>query len=543
MSPTKKTHWKEKVDAKKKEILGKIPQEWVIDSKEVEVLRQDIMGAPAKLLSPEELKITETSSAIELSKKLASGELKSLDVAKAFMHRAAIATQLTNCGTEIFFDKGLERAKKLDEYFEEHKKLIGPFHGLPISIKDSFNHEGIDTTTGYTEFIGNADTHENSSMVNMLYDLGAVLYIKTNIPQTMMTGDSENNIFGRTLNPNNPKLTAGGLSGGEGAIVRQRGSILGVGTDIAGSIRIPSACCYTYGFKPTTYRLPYYTKGDDEDGFCLGIDVCSGPIANSFEDLKFFYETLVEKKPWKYDVTCSTLPLIKVDTVKQLKIGIVYEDPLLPVHAPVKRLLKAAAEKLAEAGHEVIPILKFPSYEDGWKTALSLYTIEVEGDMDYIEPLLKAEEPLIASLSQSGIEHYVPKIADTLQEAVALFREAKSVSQQWHDIFVENELDVLIVPPAPSTAPPHDTYGIAPYTSMWNLVDYPALVIPFGKAETEGDETAPELPAHLNGIYARYIPEDYKDGLTSIQIVSPTGTDERLLASAETIDKVLNASK
>lgn len=543
MSPVKRETWQEKAEAKRAEVLSNIPQAWVLGPKEIKELRADILGAPAKLLTPEELVITEIATATELSKKLANGELKCLDVAKAFMHRAAIATQLTNCGTEIFFERGMERAKYLDDYFKENKKPIGPFHGLPISIKDSFNVEGIDTTLGYTERIGNAVCLKQSSMVDMLHELGAVLYIKTNIPQTMMTADSENNIFGRTLNPNNPALTAGGLSGGEGAIVKQRGSILGVGTDIAGSIRIPSACCHTYGFKPSNYRLPYYTKDSVDDSFCFQIDVSSGPIANSFEDLKFFYDTMVEKKPWKYDVTCSLLPPIKAVPSEQLRIGIIYEDPLLPVHTPVKNLLRSAAVKLEEAGHKVVPLSVFPCFENAWKTALSIYTIKVEGEFDSLEPLFEAKEPLIASLSQAGIEHYVPTPPDTLRETVACLREAQSFSQKWHDIFLENELDVLITPPAPSTAPPHDTYGIAPYTAMWNLVDYPAIVVPYKKAEIVDDDKFPRLPPHLVGIFAHYVPEDYKDGLTSVQIVSPKGTDESLLAAAELIDKVLNEHK
>lgn len=543
MSPLKQTTWKEKADAKRADVLSNIPQEWVLAPKEIKEFRQDILGAPNKLLDPAELEITEISTATELAKKLATGELKSLDVAKAFMHRAAIATQLTNCGTEIFFEKGLQRAKELDEYFERHKKPSGPFHGLPISIKDSFNIEGIDTTLGFTEHIGNAKSLKQSSMVDLLYDLGAVLYIKTNIPQTMMTADSENNIFGRTLNPNNPTLTAGGLSGGEGAIVKQRGSILGVGTDIAGSIRIPSACCHTYGFKPSNHRLPFYTKDSEDTPFCFGIDVSSGPIANSFEDLKFFFETVVQQNPRKYDVTCSSLPLIPVKKNEQMKIGVLYEDPLLPVHPPVKRLLEAAAKILEDAGHKVIPLSSFPNFEDAWKTALSIYSIKVKGDVDFFEPLIKAQEPLIASLSQTGIEYYLPKLTDTLHETVSSLRKAKSFSQRWHDIFIEHELDVLIMPPAPSTAPPHDTYGIPPYTSMWNLVDYPAVVIPHGKAKHTPNDVAPELASHLEGMFARYVPEVYKDGLASIQIVSPKGTDEALLGAAEMIDTVLNANK
>ncbi|SGZ54586.1 CIC11C00000000554 [Sungouiella intermedia] len=531
--------WKSKAEAKREAVKARIPTEWLIHANNLKELREDVMAAPAKLLTAKELEITQTASALELLRKLATGELSAVDVASAFMHRAAVATQLTNCGTEIFFDIGLERAKYLDEYYAKHGKLIGPFHGLPISVKDSFNINDIDTTLGITEFIGNANKFPQASMVNLLLDLGAVLYIKTNIPQTMMTADSENNIFGRTLNPNDVSLTAGGSSGGEGALVRQRGSIIGVGTDIAGSIRIPSACCYTYGLKPSSNRLPYNTRGYEDGPFSLGIETSSGPLANTFEDLKFFFDTVVEKKPWAYDVNCSPSPLIKTEPIEKLRVGVIYECPLLPVHPPVKAALRVAAHELEKAGHEIVTIKDFPSYDDGWKVALSIFTIQIEGDEDLIEVLLRAEEPLIKSLSQGGIDHYVPKVADNLKEVVKLLRERKGFCQKWLEIFTKNNIDVLITPPSPSTAPPHDTYGIAPYTSMWNLVDYPALVIPYGKVETSYEATA-EYEPHLEGIYSKYDPEVFSKGLTSIQIVTPRALEEKLLAAGEVIDKVLN---
>ncbi|KAH3673177.1 hypothetical protein OGATHE_002157, partial [Ogataea polymorpha] len=127
--------------------------------------------------------------------------------------------------------------------------------GLPISLKDSFNVPGYDSTIGYISYIGNKDTRVQSNLVTLLLDLGANFHAKTNIPQTLMTADSENNVFGRTLNPNKLSMGAGGSSGGEGALVRLQGSAIGVGTDIAGSIRIPALVNGTYGLKPSINRL------------------------------------------------------------------------------------------------------------------------------------------------------------------------------------------------------------------------------------------------------------------------------------------------
>lgn len=531
--------WETLAAAKKEQTLAQIPKEWILDQKSIEKYQQDILQAPYDLLTKEELAITDIESGVLLAEKLAKAELSAVEVAKAFMHRAAIATQLTNCGTEIFFDAGLKRAGELDDYLREHGKTVGSFHGLPISVKDCLNVKGVDSTLGYVDMIGNADRLEQSILTTMLVDAGAVLYIKTNIPQTMMTADSENNVFGRTLNPNNPKLTAGGSSGGEGAMVRQKGSIFGVGTDIAGSIRIPSACCGTYGFKPSVDRIPYRKQHDLVDPIYIGIDASAGPLARSFSDLKFFFKNILEMEPWNLDYSALAFPYRDVKIERKLVVGVVVEDPKFPVHPPIKQNILRAAKLLEEAGHKVVKITKHPDFDDVWRNSFAQFCIEVDDEPSALDPLFKAGEPLIKSLDQSGIEHYVPKTPDTLKEVVALLREKASITEAWHDVFQENHLDVLLSPVAPSSAPPHDTYGIAPYTVMWNLINYPALAIPYGV--TKGDyEDDSQYPDHLEGIYAKFDNETYQGGIGSIQLVAPTNMDEKLLAAGEIIDAVIN---
>jgi amidase len=110
------------------------------------------------------------------------------------------------------------------------------------------------------------------------------------------------------LNPRNTSVTAGGSSGGEGALVAFRGAILGVGTDIAGSIRIPALCCGTYGFKPTADRIPF---GGQTSGAIIGLPgliPSAGPLAHSLDDIKLFMKTVVDAEPWKYDVTALGAP-------------------------------------------------------------------------------------------------------------------------------------------------------------------------------------------------------------------------------------------
>jgi len=126
------------------------------------------------------------------------------------------------------FDQALARAEHLDNHLKKHKVPLGPLHGVPISLKDSFKIRGFDSSLGIAALAFNPSSI-TSPLVSILLEAGAVIYCKTNVPQTLMALDSENSLFGRTLNPFNRCLTAGGSSGGEGALISMKGSPLGVG--------------------------------------------------------------------------------------------------------------------------------------------------------------------------------------------------------------------------------------------------------------------------------------------------------------------------
>jgi amidase len=124
---------------------------------------------------------------------------------------------------------------------------MGPFHGLLISLKGSFSVKGYQAITGFVSFAAHPPATNNSAVVEILLKAVAVCYVKTNVPQTMMCSDTVNNVFGRPLNPNKLSLTAGSSTGGEVALLKMRGSVLGIGTDMAGSVRIPALCNGVFG--------------------------------------------------------------------------------------------------------------------------------------------------------------------------------------------------------------------------------------------------------------------------------------------------------
>ncbi|GLA63123.1 hypothetical protein AtubIFM54640_004262 [Aspergillus tubingensis] len=539
--------WRTLVARKRKQLDAQIPFEWRLTEKFLatipangRLIEADVVRGSG-ILSEKELSITENYSATELLDELSKGAVSSVDVTTAFCKRAAIAQQLTSCLTEHFFQRAIERAKFLDEYLQREKKLFGPLHGLPISIKDSFCIEGVQSTVGYVKFLENSPASHNSAIVEMLLNLGAVLYVKTNIPQTMMTGDSENNIFGRALNPHNTNLTAGGSSGGEGALVAFRGSILGIGTDIAGSIRIPSLCCGVYGFKPSIDRIPWGGQVADiaMEG-TPGLKPSAGPLAHNLNDIELFMSTIINAEPWKYDCTASaapwSYPKASIDKPKQLTIGILPESKDFPLHPPVKRALQTAISTLETKGHRIVYLSETPGIDFAYANRLAFQYFIYGPHTDHIAA---SGEPPVTSVAKMSSPMFsgpfpVDMELPPFEKIDALHKARKAYAEAWRKTWVENNLDVLLAPGAQNTAVPHDTFGWPPYTVVWNLLDYPACIIPYGKASKELD---PEPMAITDGVQPSYDPDAVDGAPCAIQVIAPRFQDEKCLSAARVIDR------
>ena len=468
--------WKIKAANKRAEEYAKIPAEWRLTSEFTmgdENSDANVMDIPAKcgILNATELEITEQYNAISLAKAVQKGSIPAATVATAFCKRAAIAQQLTNCLTETFFDDAIKRGEWLDQYLAEQKKPVGPLHGVPVSIKDGFNYVGVASTLGYVSFLENPLPKANSALVDILLDLGAILYCKTNIPQTLMTGDSQNNVFGRVLNPHKLKLGAGGSSGGEGALVAMRGSILGVGTDIGGSVRIPALCCGTYGFKPSSFRIPLGGVTSPGRPGSPGFPAVAGPLATSFEDLEFFARNVVDAKPWDKDASTMAFPwrsAVAGAANTKIRIGYLAGDPDFKIHPPVTRALETSVKKLAEAGFTVIPLSATPSMREGLDLCFDFYSLD--NSKRFLQNISSSGEPMIASLAKT-IHIVNKKPSYTMEELFDLNVEKIVYKALWNKVWIENNLDVILCPGAQNTAVLHDSYGEPVYTCVWNLLE------------------------------------------------------------------------
>lgn len=301
--------------------------------------------------SQQELEIT-SSTASSILQKVASKAWSAQDVTKAFCKRAAAAHQLSNCLSDTFFEEGIQHAKSLDDHLQRTGQLVGPLHGLPISLKDNFNIKGKDSTVGFTSLV-NKPAEYNATLVDILEGLGAVKYCKTNVPTAMMIAESVNNTFGRTVNPLNRNLTSGGSSGGESALIAFGGSPLGVGTDIGGSLRIPAACTGIFTLRPshgrfTTQRCRSGLAGQE------AVKSVNGPMAKTLEDITLYSKAVIDAKPWLLDPTMLPMPWQPFEQKPKLKIAVMWSDGICSPTPPVTRALKETVQKLKNAGHELV---------------------------------------------------------------------------------------------------------------------------------------------------------------------------------------------
>uniref|UniRef100_A0A8H7N2E8 amidase n=1 Tax=Bionectria ochroleuca TaxID=29856 RepID=A0A8H7N2E8_BIOOC len=532
-SPTVNS-WQTKAAEKRAACQEAIPKDWILPQSILETLpaKSDLPKTKVNLidldiprrsgiLTEREIEITESFSTSQLLEGLASGKFTSYEVTLAFSKRAAIVQQLVGCLTETFFKEALERAKYLDE-LRSKGKLLGPLHGLPISLKDTYQVEGTQATIGAVSFL-NRTSQENSSMVEVLLELGAVLYVKTNVAQILLAVESDNNVFGRTLNPWNTMLTAGGSSGGEGALVAFRGTPLGVGTDLAGSIRIPSLCCGVYGLRATADRLPFGKQVMPSSAGIWPVKPTAGPLANDIDSLRIFMKTVIDAKPALYDGAVIDAPWRSLTKKPKLRLG--------------------AVKALQSQGHEIVTL---DASECRVGEASQIMTQLVALDTTAASILEASGEPPVQCLSNFSDKvskigwDFLPDLSgkDRLDRYGTLEYIRAEIAEAWRKLWVKHNLDAVISPSAQHTAVEHDNFGWPAYSAFLNLLDYPACIIPFGKAS----KIDVEFVAEPGQGAPPYNPEAVAGAPSSIQVFTSRMRDEECLAAAEVIDDCFKQS-
>ncbi|KAM3413498.1 Acetamidase [Cercospora zeina] len=522
---------------KREQRASRIPEEWKLS--EGTQFPNNVLNVPTTcgLLTTRELEITGEHDGLGIVQKIRDRTYTAEEVTRAFCKRAAIAQQLTNCLTEIFFDDAIERAKELDREQKANPETpLRPLHGLPISLKDSFRIPGRDSSVGLVCFANSPDS-TYSPLPQLLLDLGAVLYCKTNVPQTMMTADSDNNVFGRTVNPVNAKLTAGGSTGGEGALIAMRGSVLGIGTDVAGSIRIPSVCNGIYGLRTSAGMVAYAGQRSPAPPGMAGLAAVAGPMATSLRSCEYLMKVMTEAEPWKYDHGCLHIPWRNSERVKPSRIGVVLDDGAFTPWPPVRRTMNESVAKLERAGIEIV-YLSLPDVREAIEVTHRYFALD---GCKFIQARLKeGGEPEVESVKGVNLAA-IP--AASLEDLFELNFARGRIQQAYHSLWLANRLDGLLIPGASTTATPHDTWGPITYTALWNFLDYPTVILPTGRVtstDAADDVSNAKYGEADQRNYKLYTgPEDFEGAALAVQLVGMKQEDQRLLQIAETIDEIL----
>lgn len=375
----------------------------------------------------------------------------------------------------------------------------GPLAGIPISLKDSVVVGGYDTTVGYSCNVGNKGS-KDGAMVRLLKDAGAIPYVKTALPITLLSFESTNDVWGRCTNPHNSKYSPGGSTGGEGALLAAGGGRIGIGSDVAGSVRAPAHFSGIYSLRCSTGRWPKLGVLTSMPGQ-EGIPAVFSPMTRTLEDLVYFSKSVIGMKPWNYDHSVHPIPwredaMQAVNEKKRLKIGIMRTDGVVDPSPACSRALEIVEDALRKDGHEMLEIKPPSPYEalviasqalnaDGCKTFASYFRSfewcdagakQMSFLMNLPRPFKWAYWAWVKYIRRDDIwaglvAGWSPKSAYEQWKIVA---QREAYKARWHDWWNEQDFDFLITPPNATPAVPHDgmrdAVSSCGYTFLFNLV-------------------------------------------------------------------------
>ncbi|KAF8158983.1 amidase signature domain-containing protein, partial [Mycena galopus ATCC 62051] len=366
----------------------------------------------------------------------------------------------------------------------------------------------------YVKWIGNY-AEADCVLVEILYECGAVPFVRTNVPQTLMWGETMNHVFGRSLNPYNLAFTPGGSSGGEGALLAMKGSPLGVGTDIGGSLRIPSSFCGLYTLRPCYGRLPYSGAMNALEGQ-ESISSVLGPMANSISGVKIFTKAVLDAEPWRKDPLClrkgwneAEYKLKNHGEGGRMCFAIMWDNGVVKPHPPLHRAMKLTKQALEAAGHEVIDWEPHRHLEI-YKNAETIFA--ADGGHDYRQQC-EGFEPLIQTMSPSTDKHENALDEPLLWQLHTEKRELRKshLTTGWRG-GANGEgrpVDAIIGRGGGLNT---DSF----YTTLCNALDYACSVFPVTVVDPEVDD--PHPPHHNSDLFPGCPEEEAVIGMTEVVV-------------------------
>ncbi|KAJ3478796.1 hypothetical protein NLI96_g9508 [Meripilus lineatus] len=511
-----------------------------------------------------------------------AGTLDPKDVLAAYTKKSIQAHAVTNCLTEVMIPEAIEWAVNCNK--------AGPLAGMPVSLKDTTGVAGFDACIGYSAWVGKPIL-KDSKLVQLLKDAGAVPFVKTNIPITLLSFESNNDVFGRCTNPHGKNYSPGGSSGGEGALLAYGGSRIGIGTDVAGSVRCPSHYCGTYTVKASMHRFPKTGNGTSIPGQ-IGVPATYSPMTRTLEDLETFWRAIVIMKPWTYDHSCVPIPWREIDlSASKLRFGVLWDDGVVTPSPACRRALQEVVSALEGEGHEVVPIdppspyeaLKigsqllladagqdyilwaFPSSKYSQQFVLSSAPGKIVSrpirtgewnDPGMVEAFRMLRVPMFIRKFYAwylrrirGDEIYAGLVETfhekTLVQYYDLIAQREGYREKWFDFIKEENLDFILTVPNALPAVPHDGmkegFKSCGYTFLFNVLDYSAGVLPVTHVDRNLDNLSDFKPRNMveAGTYRMY-DADAMHGLpVGVQVVGKRLEEEKVIAGMRVVEAAL----
>ena len=466
-----------------------------------EFLGATVAGAVA-IAAPQSVSL-DFATALDAAAAIKSKRISSVELTELAFRRIDRYNEKLNAVILQFREASLARARAADQALAK-KEWWGPFHGVPITVKESYGMEGAPTTAGVPQY-KDFRPKRNAVAVDRILNAGAIIVGKTNVPVMLADLQSYNPIYGTSNNPWDVSRTPGGSTGGGAAALAAGLGHLTLGSDIGGSIRTPSHFCGVYGHKPTLElvstigHVPPFVDPAPEK--FVDLSVC-GPMARSAADLRTALEAIggpagVESKAYRW-----SMPAPRQTKLRDFRVGCVLDDPVCRVGSDVRTVLDNAVSKIEKAGARV---------DRGWPSGvnfaeqLDTYTFLLNAVMgprlpEAVQESMRAayrsnpKDPAAAAL----IEPHARWSAETAKRLAA--RAA------WESYFKDH--DVFLMPVAFVPAFPHDhsdpmdqrklstPEGVRPYLditkwiSIATLTGCPATAAPIGR-------TAAGLPVGL----------------------------------------------
>uniref|UniRef100_A0A3Q2XEB7 Fatty acid amide hydrolase n=1 Tax=Haplochromis burtoni TaxID=8153 RepID=A0A3Q2XEB7_HAPBU len=410
----------------------------------------------------------------------------------SFQQTLAVNKKL-NCCTEILLES-------LDQLTTVGSNKDGLLYGVPVSIKENIAFKNHDCSCGV---VINLDqpAEKDSVLVQVLKKQGAIPFVRTNLPQALLNYDCSNPIYGQTVNPHNPQKTSGGSSGGEGALIGGGGSLLGIGTDIGGSIRIPASFCGICGFKPTAGRLslqgvrPIY-RGQKT------VSSSPGPMARDVDSLALCMQALLCDHMFSLDPTVPPLPF----NMEVCLLMTIFMDEIVP-ELWLRGLLADGTTTLLQKleGGPVDPCLE---------------------PQIFVYRLPKWLKKIISFLLKPVVRCF-----DYIQETIAHWRSCN--------------IDVLLCPvigPAYNFLYCGKTSVNTNYTFVYNLLNFPAGVVTVSTVTAEDEEEFEHYPDKFDKVLKEVMTGG--EGLpVAVQCVALPWQDELCLRLMKEVEQLVKESK